>query len=372
MNLRVLLVTSEFPPDVGGIASHVDELAHGLIGQIDGVAVVHAQGFNSKLPVVESGSPLVHRPHLIKAEPFYQLMLSRYLSRLLSRMPFDLVHVHGIRPLGATRNLPLPVVFTNHSSGFLRRLDASPRRKRRTRQLLAHVSHVIGPSEELVEAARTLGYRGPTSMIANGVDPGRFHPGQSPARDTLGIRPDEVVVLLARRLVEKNGVIWFARALGLLRQRAVRIVVAGDGAERDAMRMLLAENGMLDHVIFLGSVANRDMPDIYRAADLSVLPSLAEATSIAGLEAMASGLPLVGTCVGGIPAIIADGETGLLVPPRDPQALALALDRLIGDADLRRRFGAAARNKVEQEFGWPIIVRKTVEVYRSCLEAVRQ
>jgi glycosyltransferase involved in cell wall biosynthesis len=111
------------------------------------------------------------------------------------------------------------------------------------------------------------------------------------------------------------------------------------------------------------------MPDLYRAADLSVLPSLAEATSIAGLEAMATGLPLVGTDVGGIPIIIEDKATGLIVSPRDPNAMAKALGQLIADADVRRRMGAAARAKVQREFTWPVIVEKTVEVYRAVLAA---
>jgi glycosyltransferase involved in cell wall biosynthesis len=371
VSLRVLLVTSEFPPDVGGIASHVDELARGLTSQIDKVAVVHAQGLGSKLPTTDFRNLAVYRPRLIRGEPFYQLLVRRFLARTLAHDPFDLVHVHGVRPLGATRGLSVPTVFTNHSSGFLGRLHASPARQRRTAWLLAHVSQVIGPSEELVEATRILGFQGPATMIANGVDPDRFQPGPSAVRASLGIGAGEVVILLARRLVEKNGVIWFARALGALRDRAFRVVIAGDGSEREAMQAILAENGMLDRIVFLGSVANKDMPDIYRAADLSVLPSLAEATSIAGLEAMASGLPLVGTRVGGIPAIIDDEATGLLVPPRDPEAMARALDRLIIDSDARRRFGAAARRKVEQEFAWPIIVRKTIDIYRACIEAER-
>jgi glycosyltransferase involved in cell wall biosynthesis len=205
-------------------------------------------------------------------------------------------------------------------------------------------------------------------MIPNGVDPARFKPGPSDARATLGIGVDEVVVVLARRLVEKNGVTWFARALGPLHDRKFRVIIAGDGAERDAMHAVLAENGMLDRTLFLGAVANKDMPALYRAADISVLPSLAEATSIAGLEAMASGVPLVGTRVGGIPTIIEDGATGMIVPPRDPGAMAIALGALIDNPDLRHRMGAAARAKVEREFTWNVVAGRTIDVYRACLE----
>jgi len=367
MSLRVLLVTSEFPPDVGGIGSHVAELARGLVSEIGRVTVVHPQSFGSKLPRTDTQAFEVDRPRLIKGEPFYGVMLHRWLAREHVRAPFDLVHVHGVRPLSATRGLSVPTVFTNHSSGFLARLRASPKRRRRTAALLQHVASLIAPSDELVEAARTLGYTGPATMIPNGVDPGRFSPGASPIRAKLGIGADETVILLARRLVEKNGVTWFAKALGPLKGRAFKVVVAGEGGERAGMEAILSENGMLDRTIFLGSVPNTDMPDLYRSADLSVLPSLAEATSIAGLEAMACALPLVGTNVGGIPTIIEDRATGLLVPPREPQAMAEALSLLIADVDLRRRMGAAARAKVEREFTWPVIVRKTVDVYRATL-----
>ncbi len=369
MSLRVLLVTSEFPPHVGGIATHVLELASGLSSEVDEILVVHPRSFAAEDIALDRPFLAVERPRLVKAEPFYQLVLQKWLRGRLKRGPFDLVHVHGMRPLAATRGLPVPIIFTNHSSGFLARLGASPRRKAQTSRLLRHVSHLIGPSAELVAAARMLGYGGPATMIPNGVDLERFSPGLSPVRASLGIGVDEVVILLARRLAEKNGVVWFARALASLKGQKFRVVVAGDGKERRPMQAILAENGMLERTIFLGTVANKDMPFLYRAADLSVLPSLAEATSIAGLEAMATGLPLVGTRVGGIPMIIEDGVNGFLVEPRDPDAMAQALGRLIVDEEMRRRMGEAARTKIEREFSWSTVVSKTVEVYRTCLGA---
>lgn len=110
------------------------------------------------------------------------------------------------------------------------------------------------------------------------------------------------------------------------------------------------------------------MPEIFRSADISVLPSLAEATSIAGLEAMASGLALVGTNVGGIPTIIYDGVTGLIVPPRDPAALAEALDSLCANSETRKAMGQAARARVEAEFSWPKIAEETRHIYEACLK----
>ncbi|MEI8394970.1 MAG: glycosyltransferase family 4 protein [Rhodospirillaceae bacterium] len=368
MNLSIILLTSEFPPHVGGIASHVEELSRFLAPLVGSVTVINPVGPWSGMSGHVPPGVTVLRPSLLKFQPAYDFMLHRWLSRFLSSRPTPgtLLHVHGVRPLGATRGLPVPTVFTNHSSGFLRRREAAPARQRRTARLLDHVGALIAPSDELVEAARSFGYRGPATMIANGVDPGRFHPAPSPLRAQLGIGADEVVVLLARRLVEKNGVMGFAQALTRLGDLRFRVLIAGDGPERAPMSAELAAAGMLDRVIFLGAVANTEMPAVYRAADVAVLPSLAEATSIAGLEAMACALPLVGTRVGGIPTIIDDERSGLLVPPRDPEALAAALAALICDGDRRRRLGAAARERIEREFSWPIIARRTLAVYQDC------
>jgi len=371
MTIRVLFVTSEFPPDVGGIASHVAELAKALLSEVPCIQVVRPRSVWTALPDSGGTDYPVHRPGLIMAEPFYQSLLHQWLLRKLRREPADIVHVHGVRPLGATRGLPAMTVFTNHSSGFLARLHASPGRKRRTAQLLEHVDSLIGPSDELVDAARAFGYRGTATMISNGVDAGRFHPGGSPLRKTWGIGEDEVIILLARRLAEKNGVTDFARAVRLLDPKSCRIVVAGDGPERSKMMAILGEGNLFDRVLLLGAVPNVDMPPVYRAADISVLPSLAEATSISGLEAMATGLPLVGTRVGGIPAIIADGETGLLVAPRQPEEMAAALRRLMADQAMRERLGAAARKRVELEFSWPAIARQTLSVYEACVAQAR-
>jgi glycosyltransferase involved in cell wall biosynthesis len=119
----------------------------------------------------------------------------------------------------------------------------------------------------------------------------------------------------------------------------------------------------------LGAVANIDMPEIYRAADFCLLPSLMEATSIAGLEAMATGRALVGTRVGGIPALIDDGVTGLLVPPRDPPAIAAAVNALAHNRERCVQMGHAARARVEAQFAWPRIAERTVRAYRETLAA---
>ena len=113
----------------------------------------------------------------------------------------------------------------------------------------------------------------------------------------------------------------------------------------------------------LGVIPNDNMPDIYRAADASILPSLMEATSIAGLEAMACGLAVIGTNVGGLPVIINDGVNGLLVEPKSAEALAKAIHNLLLDRILAKNMGQEGRKRTLNEFSWPRIAQHVIDSY---------
>jgi glycosyltransferase involved in cell wall biosynthesis len=220
--------------------------------------------------------------------------------------------------------------------------------------------------------------------VPNGVDPVRFAPSPTAAasvRRDLALAADEPIVLCARRPVRKNGVEYFADALARLAALGVRcsVLFAGLTPEpeldeqpyttrfREAVRALPA----VITTRLLGNVANDAMPRLHAASDIAVLPSLVEATSIAGLETMASGVPLVGTTVGGIPEIVIDGVTGTLVPPRDPAALAVALERLLRDTDKRCAMGARARERVMREFSWQAVARRSATVYEAAAAVFR-
>jgi glycosyltransferase involved in cell wall biosynthesis len=263
------------------------------------------------------------------------------------------------------------VIFTHHSSGFLARLEGGADRTARLARRLAAADAIIAPSRELAEATRSVGYAGPVEVIPNGVDPERFSPQGPNARSEWGVTEGDTVFLLPRRLVEKNGVVWFARALALLPHGSWRAVIAGAGPEEAEMRRILSEAGRLGRCRFLGSVPQERMPEVYRGADVVVLPSLREAISIAGLEAMATILPLIGTTVGGIPEILEDSVTDLLVPPKDPNAMATALLIMMMNPELRRDYGVAARQRVERDFAWRAIARRTAEFLECCTSGHR-
>ena len=134
------------------------------------------------------------------------------------------------------------------------------------------------------------------------------------------------------------------------------------------VKKLIGESGHEKRFQLLGRVENQEMPGLYARSDVIVIPSLMEATSLSALEAMATGKPIVATNVGGLPFLIHDGDNGFLVPPRHPFELAQAIKRLLDSPNLRTQFGSNGRTRVEDEFDWRVIARRTKEVYRIAIE----
>ena len=141
--------------------------------------------------------------------------------------------------------------------------------------------------------------------------------------------------------------------------------VAGDGPARQELQALASELRLNGHVRFLGF--RRDVRTLPPSAGLFVLCSLSEGLAISILEAMAAGLPVVATDVGGNGEVVRHGETGLLVPPQDPVALAGTVDALLADPDRRRAYGAAGRRDVAARFSWPAVVERVLAAYEDAL-----
>ena len=191
-------------------------------------------------------------------------------------------------------------------------------------------------------------------VIYNGVDTAAFRsaaPGErSVTRRALGLADDDVVLIAVGSLKPIKGVDVLLHALaGLVRKHPrLRLIVVGEGPDRSALENLARELSIADRVSFLGLRADVDV--VLRAADALVLPSRAEALPTVLLEAMATGLPVVATRVGGVPEIVEEGRSGVMVPPEDASALGSVLDRVVTDAALRRSLGERGRAVVEARF----------------------
>lgn len=391
---KVALVSTDYLPSIGGVAAHVHFLAGALRGLGCEACVVttgdgRKKGSNKRrfstwierdgVPVLELGVPGL--PKGIGRKWWEQ----REMARVMAKLTGDplIVHWHDhtwAAPLIAPYDRAVRL-FTNHTSQFLQALDTGTDLEM-WRWQLGLADRIIGPSHELTDTPTRIGYPAEQcSYVPNAVDADVFAPDEArrrAKRSELGIDDDEVLMLVARRIVPKNGVIDLAHSFRLLGDLAdrLRILFAGgrDGKPEDYEAEVIGavRRSPLDaKSSFLGRVPNRSMPDLFRAADFAVLPSLREATSIAGLEAMACGLPLIGTRIGGIPEIIDHGVTGLLVESGSPLELSEAVRQLVEQPALRRSLGAAARQRVLDEFTWQRIAQQTIEVYQQAHEQAK-
>ncbi len=204
-------------------------------------------------------------------------------------------------------------------------------------------------------------------VVANGIDLARIqaHRPRAEVRRELGIGAVARVVGLVARLDHwgKGHLELFAALAGLKERYPLKALIIGGGRREAELRQMAAQLGLEELVDFLGQ--RRDIPDLLAALDILVLPSHSEGVSLALLEAMAAGLPVIATAVGSLPEVVTDSANGLLIPPRDPEALARALERLLADPDFARRLGEQARAEVEAHYSLERLGREINEIYEE-------
>jgi sugar transferase (PEP-CTERM/EpsH1 system associated) len=287
------------------------------------------------------------------------------LYRVLRRERPDIVHTHAwgtlLEGLIAARLARIPVlVHGEHGT-----LDLRSRNVRVQRWAWLHADRILSVSSRLAERmSREVGVPlDQIRVIRNGVNLSRFHsvPNTS-TRATFGLPAgNDVVVGAVGRLVDVKNHASLLEAIALLRERGRRValVIAGDGPLRPTLEGQIARLGLVGCVRLLGHRA--DVEAVLGALDIFVQSSSSEGMSNTILEAMAAGLPVVATRVGGADEMVADGATGVLVASRNSLALADALEPLVSDPPLRCAMGRAARNRAEREFA----LEQMIERYQS-------
>lgn len=364
--MNILMITTDFPPVPGGISAHVYELAKALVRAGHMVSVV-ARQVSVTDPARETIDGIdLYRIRYRSPGFLYGLQITKFVKGLMPTIEPDLIHIHAMRPLEWFNIKSIPLVYTNHTSGYLKRLKRGGfRRMFQLKRLFKKTQLFLAPSRELLETPFDISAA--KVFISNGVDGERYKRSslqRAKIRVELGLEEDDIMCLVTRRLVWKNGMIYLAQAAKDVDDERVKFVVIGDGPERQNVEDEFVKN-CADRVTFLGSKKHDEIINYYSAADFSVLPSLMEATSISGLEAMAAGLPLVGTRVGGIPELITDGVNGYLCKPADPNDLAEKIKLLLSQ-DMNE-IGNQSRKRVECDFDWQKIAEKTVQAYRTVL-----
>jgi D-inositol-3-phosphate glycosyltransferase len=386
--MRIAMISEHASPlaalggtDAGGQNAHVAALSATLAAQGHEVRV-YTRRDGAALPDVLPGPgyDVVHVPagpaiELPKDEllPYMREFAEWLIDDWATTWRPDVAHAHfwmsGLAGLTAGRACDVPVVQTFHALGSVKRrhqgaADTSPRlRVGYERELGRAVDRIIVQCQDEIRELVRLGVpRRTMTLIPSGVDTGRFRP-DGPA-EPRGRRPR---ILSVGRLVERKGFGDLIRALPTV-PAAELVIIGGQGpAEPHAaeLRDLARRCDVADRVRLAGAVAPEQMPRWYRSADVLAATPWYEPFGLTPLEAMASGVPVVATAVGGLTDTVVDGVTGDLVPSRDPRALGAALRRLLSDDVRRVAYGAAALDRAVHSYSWRRVATQLAAVYAA-------
>ncbi len=369
---RILLLNYEHPPLGGGAGNATANMAREMAGMGVAVRVVTAAFKGLPRREVVDGYEIWRLPavrrHADHCSPLEMLSFTASACLALPAMarewrPDVCVAFFGI-PCGpaawwlkALRGVPYVVSLRGGDVPGFQPYDLAGYHRLTgplIRFLWRGAAHVVANSHGLAALARKSAGRTPIRMIPNGVDTARF----APAGDLSGEGPARLVFV--GRLVRQKGLDVLLAALARLPQSACfELSVLGDGPLRRELSEQADRLGLGEKVRFAGWIGREDMPGLLRRADAFVFPSRDEGMPNAVLEAMASGLAVAATRIAGNEELVVIGETGFLVPPDDPAALADVLARLIADRTLCARLGAAGRDKVVRDYSW----RAVAEAY---------
>lgn len=368
--MRILQQCIYFPPEVGGLESHAYYLCRELVRMGHHVTMLTSlsqPGLRERenvggVEVVRKWFPQKRTPagwaaHTLGTVPHY-MRLAKHADVLHAQ-----TFASAIPGMRAKRKYGHPLVITLHTSHFLKLA-----RKRAWRPVLRRIvksaDWLLAASEEIRDVALDLYAHPHAEALTNGVDTSLFVP-----RDHARQR-ERPVLIVPRRLFEKNGVEYFVRALPLIRQELdVEAVLVGDGPERGRLERLAADLDVSGIIRFLGRRPNDEMPALLADADVAVLPSLMEATSVAALEAMSCGVPVAASRVGGLPEIV-DETVGTLFEPADPQSLAAAVVALLRRPGLSDT-GRLARERVVRNWSVARLAQRHQEIYEMLLRERR-
>jgi D-inositol-3-phosphate glycosyltransferase len=381
--------------DAGGQNVYVAALARALAARGHEVTVYTRRDDESLPEIVgmETGVTVVHvpagPPRAIAKDEMARWMpdFGRWLadSWLLGPLPRpDVLHANfwmsGLAAMTANQQVSgsqIPHVQTFHALGSVKRRhqgpqDTSPVERIATERLLAETAHLVLAtcSDEVTELRRMGATSGQVRVVPCGVDTEAFSPRAEP-HVPAPVRSGGLNLLYVGRLVPRKGVDTVIDALAQVPQ--ARLTVAGgpemaalkDDPEAQRLLVRAHHRKVADRVQLIGCVPQSRLPGIIRWADAVVTAPWYEPFGIVPLEAMAAGRPLIGTAVGGLLDTVKDGETGFLVPPRNPDALAGAIRELAGDQNLRLRMGRSARGRAVRHYSWARVAEQVETAYRT-------
>lgn len=365
--LKALQVGKFYPPYMGGMETHLQTLCENLQRTIQ-VQVVVANNRSRSQQEEVRGVNVRRAGSLfnISATPICPEMV-----RAIRRSPADLVHLHLPNPTAVLAMLisgHRGKIIVTHHSDVVRQQWLNKAFEPLLARLLRRASAIIATSPNYLQTSSTLSpYRDRCHVIPYGIPIEQFAVRDEARIQAIRAEYGERLILSVGRLVYYKGFEYLIRAMASVKGR---LLIIGDGPLRRKLQQDAREAGVADRVSFLGEVQNEDTIPYYQAADVFALASIArsEAFGIVQIEAMACGKPVVNTRLdSGVPFVSLDDVTGLTATPRDSEALAAAINRLLDDPSLRARYGEAARRRAREEFSLEVMMRRTLQLYRQAL-----
>ena len=365
---------------IGGSEAVVDNLVRILIQKGHEISIFTTSA-NSKFVVEEYNGVKVYR-----YGTNFRVASGNFSFDLLKnpvKYPADIIHAHTSIPMGEIAGLrcakkkKVPLVVTYHgdlqedTGGFVRRMSVHIYNKYLLDKVLSYADVIISPSEIYIDESRFLGkYRDKIVVIPNGINVEDFDIGYSKdeCREKLGLPINDKIILFLGTLSQHKGPDILLKAMPKIRKNIsnAKLVFVGDGRMREELEALSKRLDIDEYIKFAGFVKEELKPLYYKAADVFCLPSVMkhESFGIVNLEAMACGIPIVASKIGGVPDVVKDGENGLLVQPRDSGALADGMIYLLENEEVQKKMGMNGRRKVE-DYSWERIAEETEKVYKE-------
>lgn len=360
-----------YPPVIGGIEKHINQLVNGARDDYSIRVLVANTRPRTEMEDIEG-------IHVIKAASwgrFASAPLCPGFPKLLRKYAADILHFHCPNPTGELSylmvNPPGKVVVTYHSD-VIRQKWAMGVYGYFLRKFLDRARIVLPTSPNYIESSPFLSrVRARCTVIPLGIETAHFQKTPealaraAQLRETAGGLP---VILFVGRLRYYKGLIFLIEAMPRIN---AHLMIVGEGPEADNINKTARLFKVENRVSLLGSLPDKDLPACYYAADVFCLPShlRSEAYGIVQLEAMACGLPVVSCDIKtGVPFVNRDGETGIVVPPASPSRIADAINKLLENEALRKQLGENARNRVLAEFDLSVMIQKIKRVYKEALK----
>lgn len=380
--MKILMIYGGPYPHIGGLSTHMELMGTGLKKLGHEVDYLSSSSFSKPIQILFLSGPVfvLNKVYTGLGTIYYLYIASLMLSlKLLYKMHYeryDIINVHQLVAgvcTGLVRKMlfPMPIILTIHtyftpeaiSSGILKKdsfLEKITIKKEKKVYNIA--SHIMTVDNRLKDYVLSFGVPADgIDVMFNPVDTDIFvpHPEKNEYRKLFNIPEDKTVILCPRRLVKKNGVIYPVLASVYLKEKIKDFVLvyAGDGGERTAIEKSIKKYNLKNNVLLLGSVEHNKMNKLYNAADVVVIPSIhsegmEEATSISALEAMASGVPVIASNIGGLKDIIKNGFNGILVPEKDEKELADAIYEILANKEMYKNISHNSVEYVRENFSY--------------------